>query len=424
MSATEDDSGIGSDKADSDVFVSDYKHFLHNQIRNVIESERSKRSTFDKCDELHIAIDLCKKLLVEMGENEESKRKHVLDFLIELKLELTQLEENLQNGESMENARRWQGHEFQLQSVRGRNPYCETCVATIWRLAQAWRRCTKCGFRTHDKCIPNIIGQCAASIVSEPDFELEYRICPESTLNQQNYECYECHAAVGYEEGTEAEPRLCDYTGKYYCRKCHWNDLMVIPARVIRNWDFEPRYVCRSSKKLLVVTDKKPIINLEKENPSLLQFIDAVNEVCKLRKQVMLMKCFFLCCRWARKLRILQHLNKYQHFVESSENYSLIDLQQIAKGTLLEELKTIVGIFKKHITEECETCKGNAFVCELCPSNEYIYPFSENSSICRHCCAVFHQQCFATVSRRCPRCARREARKCAVVTEQEEIESK
>ena len=92
MSATEDDSGIGSDKADSDVFISDYKHFLHNQIRNVIETERSKRSTFDKCDELHIAIDLCKKLLIEMGENEENKRKHVLDFLIELKLELTQLE--------------------------------------------------------------------------------------------------------------------------------------------------------------------------------------------------------------------------------------------------------------------------------------------------------------------------------------------
>lgn len=108
------------------------------------------------------------------------------------------------------------------------------------------------------------------------------------------------------EEGAEAEPRLCDYTGKYYCRKCHWNDLMIIPARVIRNWDFEPRYVCRSSKKLLVVTDKKPIINLEKENPSLLQFIDAVNEVCKLRKQVMLMKCFFLCCRVCFFLNLLQ----------------------------------------------------------------------------------------------------------------------
>lgn len=79
---------------------------------------------------------------------------------------------------------------------------------------------------------------------------------------------------------------------------------------------------------------------------------------------------YFFSFQWARKLRILQHLNKYQHFVESSENYSLTDLQQISKGTLLEELKTIVGIFKKHITEECETCKGNAFVCELCPSNE------------------------------------------------------
>lgn len=39
------------------------------------------------------------------------------------------------------------------------------------------------------------------------------------------------------------EPRLCDYSGLYYCNYCHWNDIMVIPARVIANWDFEPRKV-------------------------------------------------------------------------------------------------------------------------------------------------------------------------------------
>ena len=75
MSLTEDDSGLGSEKAESDVFVSDYKNFLHNQIRNVVEAERSKRSVLDKCEELFIAIDLCKKLLIEMSETEEEKRK-------------------------------------------------------------------------------------------------------------------------------------------------------------------------------------------------------------------------------------------------------------------------------------------------------------------------------------------------------------
>lgn len=43
--------------------------------------------------------------------------------------------------------------------------------------------------------------------------------------------------------GVPNEARQCDYTGQYYCNHCHWNDLAVIPARVVHNWDFEPRKV-------------------------------------------------------------------------------------------------------------------------------------------------------------------------------------
>lgn len=43
--------------------------------------------------------------------------------------------------------------------------------------------------------------------------------------------------------GVPSEARQCDYTGQYYCSHCHWNDLAIIPARVVHNWDFEPRKV-------------------------------------------------------------------------------------------------------------------------------------------------------------------------------------
>lgn len=38
--------------------------------------------------------------------------------------------------------------------------------------------------------------------------------------------------------GERSEGRLCDYTGQYFCEECHWNDHVVIPARVVHNWDF------------------------------------------------------------------------------------------------------------------------------------------------------------------------------------------
>uniref|UniRef100_A0AC34QK36 Phorbol-ester/DAG-type domain-containing protein n=1 Tax=Panagrolaimus sp. JU765 TaxID=591449 RepID=A0AC34QK36_9BILA len=402
-----------------DVFGSDYRTFLHNQIKKVVEAERLKRH-LNKNDELNVGIDLCKNLLLEIGNRDERKAAQVMDLMIELKLELVQLKENLTNGLSMEAIVHNNGHELVLQSSTGKNPYCEVCVSTIWRLAQSWRRCSRCGLRTHDRCVADMKLQCAAVIVSSPDFHFNPDICPETSLVDQHYECFECHSPIAFEEGAEHEPRLCDYTGHYYCQKCHWKDELVIPARAIHNWDFVPRPVCRSTKKLLVVAMKKPIINVEKMNPMLVQFVNGMSELCKIRRQILFMKCYFISCRSARKLRILQYLNRYQHFVEESEMYCLDDLIQLATGNLLVEIREIMGVFKKHITEECETCKGHAFICELCSNKEFLFPFTEKTSICRDCCAVFHESCFLRVSRRCPRCSRRESRRLSSLPEKRE----
>ena len=43
---------------------------------------------------------------------------------------------------------------------------------------------------------------------------------------------------LSFEGGERSEARLCDYSGQHYCEECHWNDLVVIPARVVHNWDF------------------------------------------------------------------------------------------------------------------------------------------------------------------------------------------
>ena len=63
--------------------------------------------------------------------------------------------------------------------------------------------------------------------------------------------------------------------------------------------------------------------------------------------------------------------------------YTLNDLVQLATGPLLKEIETIVGIFKKHITVECEICMGNAFICELCTVKEVSYSFKN-----------FHFRCY------------------------------
>lgn len=49
-------------------------------------------------------------------------------------------------------------------------------------------------------------------------------------------------------DGTWVEPRICDYSGLYYCPTCHWNNTAIIPARVIHNWDFVPKKVGRGNR--------------------------------------------------------------------------------------------------------------------------------------------------------------------------------
>uniref|UniRef100_A0A914D1Z5 Phorbol-ester/DAG-type domain-containing protein n=1 Tax=Acrobeloides nanus TaxID=290746 RepID=A0A914D1Z5_9BILA len=377
-----------------------------------------------RVDELEIAIDYCKKYLIDTSTSDEQKKQDVMAMLVDLKLEMEQHKESITTGKEPEKCTKFKGHEFAIQSASGRNPYCETCLSTIWRIAQRWRRCRVCGFRVHEKCMEKTKRPCAGLKVNQPGFSLNYKICPEVSLVEQNFQCAECQAPIGFDEGLEFEARLCDYTGRFYCKKCHWNDVMYIPARIVRNWDAEKRLVCRAAKQLLVIVDKKPIINISVENPALLRYVNAMNKMHKLRRCIMLMKCYFICCKRARKLRILQYLNKYQHFVESSEMYTLNDLVQLATGTLLKDIEVIVGIFKCHITVECEICMGNAFICELCTVKEVLYPFSDGVSICRDCCAVFHQPCFDRVSKRCSRCARRRARRCFTFDENEENDSK
>jgi hypothetical protein len=152
--------------------------------------------------------------------------------------------------------------------------------------------------------------------------------------------------------------------------RCHWNDEWVVPARLVRNWDAVPRPVCRASKQLLTCVQSKPVIDLWAENPQLFKYVGVLSRIRELRRTIILMKCYFLSCSRARRMRILQYLSRYQHFVETDSLYSMEDLVQLASGKLLPDIETIVQIFRQHITDECEICKGNAFICELCDAGE------------------------------------------------------
>uniref|UniRef100_A0A8C7RWE2 Differentially expressed in FDCP 8 homolog n=1 Tax=Oncorhynchus mykiss TaxID=8022 RepID=A0A8C7RWE2_ONCMY len=188
-------------------------------------------------EQLKMAIEECKRLILELPEHSERQKDTVVK-LIHLRLKLQELNDP---EEDEPNLRVLLEHRFSKEKSKSVKQTCDKCSTIIWGLIQTWYTCTGCYYRCHSKCLNLINKSCVRSKVSHQS-EYELSICPEIGLDRQDYRCAECRMPVSL-RGVPSEARQCDYTGQYYCSTCHWNDTAVIPARVIHNWEFEPRKV-------------------------------------------------------------------------------------------------------------------------------------------------------------------------------------
>ncbi|KAM6430156.1 differentially expressed in FDCP 8 homolog isoform 2-T2 [Liasis olivaceus] len=324
-------------------------------------------------DQLRQAIEEWKQRILELPDNSEMQKDAVVR-LIHLRLRLQELKDP---SEDEPNIRVILEHRFYKEKSKGVKQTCDKCNTIIWGLLQTWYTCTGCSYRCHSKCLNLITKPCVRSKVSH-QAEYELSICPETGLDSQDYRCAECRAPISL-RGIPGEARQCDYTGLYYCSSCHWNDQAVIPARVIHNWDFEPRK--------------------------------------KLRQDILLMKPYFITCKEAMETRLLLQLQDRQHFVENDEMYSLQDLMDVHAGRLSCSLTEIHTLFAKHIKLDCERCQAKGFVCELCKEGDVLFPFDSHTSMCMDCSAVFHRDCFYDNSTTCPKCARLNLRKQSLLRE-------
>uniref|UniRef100_A0A667IF17 Differentially expressed in FDCP 8 homolog n=1 Tax=Lynx canadensis TaxID=61383 RepID=A0A667IF17_LYNCA len=419
--------------------------------------------------QLRQAIEECKQVILELPEHSE-KQKDAVVRLIHLRLKLQELKDP---NEDEPNIRVLLEHRFYKEKSKSVKQTCDKCNTIIWGLIQTWYTCTGCYYRCHSKCLNLISKPCVRSKVSH-QAEYELNICPETGLDSQDYRCAECRAPISL-RGVPSEARQCDYTGQYYCSHCHWNDLAIIPARVVHNWDFEPRkagagrgggrggariqaewggtvaprtesqcsglggggsgswswgrgrggvvcvmlevplhhvpQVSRCSMRYLALMVSRPVLRLREINPLLFNYVEELVEIRKLRQDILLMKPYFITCREAMEARLLLQLQDRQHFVENDEMYSVQDLLDAHTGRLSCSLTETHTLFAKHIKLDCERCQAKGFVCELCREGDVLFPFDSHTSVCTECSAVFHRDCYYDNSTTCPKCARLTLRK-------------
>uniref|UniRef100_A0A8C2B230 Pleckstrin homology domain containing, family M (with RUN domain) member 1 n=1 Tax=Cyprinus carpio TaxID=7962 RepID=A0A8C2B230_CYPCA len=214
--------------------------------------------------------------------------------------------------------------------------------------------------------------------------------------------CAGCPRQIGMSLG---RARLCAFSGQYYCESCHQGDTTIIPSRMLHNWDLTAREVSKQAFKLLTQIEHEPLLHLDVLNPDLFDHTDIMERVQSLRLRLRFLGDYILICRSGISKQIQPRLQQRTFLLDNSDLYSVLDLQQIADGHYESYLQSLIQFGSKHV-HSCDLCTQRGFICQICNSDNIIFPFQFDSTIrCEVCKTVFHSSCKAKCPV-CPRCVR------------------
>ncbi|KAM7029966.1 pleckstrin homology domain-containing family M member 1 isoform 2-T3 [Acridotheres tristis] len=244
------------------------------------------------------------------------------------------------------------------------------------------------------------------NIVKENGFLLQYLVAipMEKGLDSQSFICAGCSRQIGF---SFARPKLCAFSGLYYCDSCHRDEETVIPSRLIHNWDLTKRGVCKQALKFLTQIRNQPLIDLKLVNESLYEHVERMGRILRIREQLKLLGDYLIMCRSGALKEISKRLDHRHYLLECPHKYSVADLRQIADGVFETFLQSLLQ-FASHHVYSCDLCTQRGFICQICNSSDIIFPFEfDTTTRCSECKTVFHRDCHARALS-CPRCERRQ----------------
>ncbi|KAL7866189.1 hypothetical protein SRHO_G00114360 [Serrasalmus rhombeus] len=212
---------------------------------------------------------------------------------------------------------------------------------------------------------------------------------------------------VGLSRG---KAKVCCYSGWYYCQSCHQDNLFLIPARLLHNWDTNKHKVSKQAKEFLEFIYEEPLLDVQQLNPCLYEHSEPLAGVLKLRQQLQSLRAYLFSCRATVAEDLRRRIFPREYLLQHIHLYSLADLQQVIDGKLAPFLSKVIKFASSHVYS-CSLCREKGFICELCQNGQILYPFQENATKrCEGCGAVFHAECRMR-AQPCPRCVRRELHK-------------
>lgn len=279
--------------------------------------------------------------------------------------------------------------------------YSENPQHEMWRASMS-------DVRTSMSDLSYMPEELASMLISDTEERFQYfsSIPREKGLAFQNFECYECKTSF-LSGGSVSRYKVCTYDKRYYCHACFGSCEVVIPSKLLFNWDFNKYKVAKRNFDFINQVRQLPRVDISKTNNTLYTHVEELQEILMFRTQLNMIREYIAQCKSDSIYNEMRKkLGAHEYYWDTPHLYSISDLSKVINGQLSRYLKKLLMRCKTHVYC-CRRCCSLGFVCELCKDPAIIFPF-EMAKIqrCEKCFAVFHKACKQNAA--CPKCVRRE----------------
>jgi hypothetical protein len=173
-----------------------------------------------------------------------------------------------------------------------------------------------------------------------------------TTLASQNYQCQFCRKKFPtFLSIPLSKVYWCSYYMRFICSECTSEEYSIIPAFILKNWDFKKYQISKDARDLLASWYEKPVVHV-KQNDHIIKKSTLLHQAILLKRKIHkiydLMKCDHL---ENFVISVLGH--SYKHLVLREILFSLKDLVDIYEYRMLSKLKEYLRKFEDHILKDC-----------------------------------------------------------------------
>lgn len=172
-------------------------------------------------------------------------------------------------------------------------------------------------------------------------------------IEAQNFQCQLCRNKFPsyYSIFPFRKIFWCSYYKRYICEACVSDEFSIIPAFVLKKWNFQKFSVSKEAIDLLKKWYEKPIIYFKSNDP-LIKISSMLRQAIIIKRKIHKIYDIMKCSN-PEKIA-LEILKKYSYLVLKENLFSLQDLWEIHNGSFILKLKDFLFKLENHIKSECQ----------------------------------------------------------------------